>query len=159
VFRSKPAIIAALGDRVDRAVLAGTEADTSLEPVHDRLLDVLMRRLEALAPYKDAIASILCDTTRDPVAAVCAGPGMMRRMSWCLEAAGVGSAGIAGRVRAKGLAAIYLSTLVVWLRDDSADQGRTLAHLDKSLRRAERLAMALCLVPGGARPDAGEAVS
>ena len=159
VFRSKPAIIAALGDRVDRAVLAGTEAEASAEPVHDRLLDVLMRRLEALAPHKDAVASILRDATCDPVAAVCASPAMLRRMAWCLEAAGVGSAGLAGRIRAKGLAAIYLSTLVVWLRDDSPDQGRTLAHLDTSLRRAERLAMALSLAPRAPRPDAGEAVT
>ncbi len=161
VFRSKPAIIAALGDRVDRAVLAGTEAEAGAEPVHDRLLDVLMRRLEALAPHKGAIASILRDASRDPLAAACASPGLIRRMAWSLEAAGVGSAGLAGRIRAKGLAAIYLSTVVVWLRDDSPDQGRTLAHLDKSLRRAERLAVALCLAPREARPDTGaeEAVS
>ncbi len=159
LFRSKPAIVAALGDRVDRAVLAGTEADAGTEPVHDRLLDVLMRRLEALAPHKDGIASILRAAACDPAAAICASPGMLRRMAWCLEAAGVSSAGVAGRIRAKGLAAIYLSTLVVWLRDDSPDQGRTLAHLDKSLRRAERLAMALSLAPRGSRPDAEEAVT
>ncbi len=158
-FRSKPAIVAALGDRVDRAVLAGTEADAGSEPVHDRLLDVLMRRLEALAPHKDGIASILRDATCDPAAAICASPGVLRRMAWCLEAACVSSAGMAGRIRAKGLAAIYLSTLLVWLRDDSPDQGRTLAHLDKSLRRAERLAMALSLAPRSPRPAAGEAIS
>ena len=158
-FRSKAAIVAALGDRVDRAVLAGTEVDAGSEPVPDRLLDVLMRRLEALAPHKDGIASILRDATCDPVAAICASPGMLRRMAWCLEAAGVSSAGGAGRIRTKGLAAIYLSTVLVWLRDDSPDQGRTLAHLDKSLRRAERLAMALSLAPRGRRPEAGEAVS
>ena len=66
------------------------------EPVHDRLLDVLMRRLEALAPHKDGIASILRDATCDPVAAICASPGMLRRMAWCLEAAGVSSAGGGG---------------------------------------------------------------
>jgi len=159
IFRSKSAIVAALGDRVDRAVLAGTEADASSEPVHDRLLDVLMRRLEALAPHKDGIASILRDAACDPAAAICASPGVLRRMAWCLEAAGVSSAGMAGRIRAKGLAAIYLSTLLVWLRDDSPDQGRTLAHLDKSLRRAERLAMALSLAPRSPRPAAGEAIS
>ena len=159
VFRSKSAIVAGLGDRVDREVLAGTGEDAGSEPVHDRLLDVLMRRLEVLAPHKDGIASILRDTVCDPAAVLCASPGMLRRMSWCLEAAGVSSAGLAGRIRAKGLTAIYMSTLVVWLRDDSPDQGRTLAHLDKSLRRAERMAMALSLAPRGPAPAGGEAVS
>jgi AcrR family transcriptional regulator len=160
VFGSKGAIIDALGDRVDRAVLAGTDAEAADEPIHDRLLDVLMRRLEALAPYKDAIASILRDTTCDPLAVACAAPSMLRRMAWCLEAAGIGSAGLVGRIRAKGLAAIYLSAMVVWLRDDSPDQGRTLAHLDKSLRRAERLAGALSRGPRTPQPegDLGEAV-
>ncbi len=159
VFRSKPAIVAALGDRVDRVVLAATDPEAAAEPVHDRLLDVLMRRLEALAPYKDGIASIVRDARCDPAAAVCASPRMVRRMAWCLEAAGVSSAGLAGRIRARGLAAIYLSALLVWLRDDSPDQGRTLAHLDTSLRRAERLAMALSLAPRGPRAPDGEAVA
>jgi AcrR family transcriptional regulator len=158
-FRSKPAIVAALGDRVDREVLEGTDAAAGAEPVHDRLLDVIMRRLDALAPYKDGIASILRDTVCDPAAALCASPGMLRRMSWCLEAAGVSSAGMAGRIRAKGLTAIYISTLMVWLRDDSPDQGRTMAHLDKSLRRAGRLAAALSLAPRGPRPTGEEAVT
>ena len=159
IFRSKSEIVAGLGDRVDRSVFAGTEADVASEPVHDQLLDILMRRLEELAPHKNGIASILRDTTCDPGAAICASIGVLRRMAWCLEAVGVGSAGVAGRIRTKGLAAIYLSTLLVWLHDDSLDQGRTLAHLDKSLRRAERLAMVLSLAPRGPRPDAVKAVS
>ncbi len=157
VYRSKSAIVAALGDRVDRAVLAGTDADAGAEPVHDRLLDVLMRRLDALAPHKDAVASILRDAPCDPVAAVRASPRLIRAMSWHLESAGVGSTGLAGRIRAKGLAAIYLSALWVWLRDDSPDHGRTLAHLDTSLRRAERLAVALSLAPRAPREPAAEA--
>jgi AcrR family transcriptional regulator len=159
IFGSKAAIVAALGDRVDRAVLAGTDPEATSEPVHDRLLDVLMRRLDALAPYKEGIASILREAPCDPAGALCAAPRLVRAMAWCLEAAGVKSAGLAGRLRAKGLAAIYLSTLVVWLRDDSPDLGRTLAHLDKALRRAERLAMALSLAPRGERAEGDEAAA
>ena len=145
---------AALGDRVDRAVYAETGADVESEPIHDQLLDLLMRRLEKLAPHKNGIASILRDTTCDPGTAICASIDMLRRMAWCLEAVGVGSTGVAGRIRTKGLMAIYLSTLLVWLRDDSPDQGRTLAHLDKCLRKAERLAMVLSIAPRGPGPDA-----
>ena len=59
-------------------------------------------------------------------------------------------------LRAKGLTAIYASAMVVWLRDDSPDLGPTMAHLDKSLRRAERLAMALSLAPRRSRAADGE---
>ena len=154
IYRSKSEIVAALGDRVDRAVFAETGADVESEPIHDQLLDLLMRRLEKLAPYKNGIASILRDTTCNPGTAICASIEMLRRMAWCLEAVGVSSAGVTGRIRTKGLAAIYLSTLLVWLQDDSPAQGSTLAHLDKCLRRAERLAMGLSIVPRGPRPDA-----
>jgi hypothetical protein len=34
---------------------------------------------------------------------------------------------------------IYLSTLRVWLRDDSTDMAKAMAHLDQRLRQAERL--------------------
>ena len=38
-------------------VLAGGDVDMAEEPARERLFDVLMRRLEALAPYKEAIRS------------------------------------------------------------------------------------------------------
>jgi AcrR family transcriptional regulator len=138
-YPSKVAILAALSRRIDRLVLAGLEADDAAEPPRERLLDVIMRRLEALSPYKAALGSVLRGTGCDPLALVCLGPRFLRSMAWSLEAAGIGTSGPRGRLRIKGLALIYLSTLRVWLRDDSDDMGATMAHLDRALRRAERL--------------------
>lgn len=129
--------------RTDRQVLTGTTAETAGEPTHDRLLDILMRRLEALAPHKEAIRGLIGAAPRDPLGLACAGAGLLRSMAWSLEAAGVSSAGISGAVRVKGLTAIYLSTLRVWLSDDSPDLGRTMAHLDRALRNAGRLCASL----------------
>jgi AcrR family transcriptional regulator len=145
VFSSKGAILRALSDNIDAVVLDGTDDDARDEPINDRLLDVLVRRLEALRDYKPAIGSILRDAATDPATALCGGPRLLRSMAWSLEAAGIRSTGLRGRLRTKGLAAIYLSTLCVWLRDDSDDLGPTLAHLDRALRRAERLAMTIGL--------------
>lgn len=146
-FRSKQAILGAFIDRIDALVLSEAEDDAQGEaegePVRERLLDVLMRRFEALTPHKPAVTSIVRDGAGDPAFALCAGLRLMRSMAWCLEAAGVSSAGIAGRIRTKGLAAIYARAVSVWLRDDSEDMGRTMAHLDRGLRRAEKLVAAL----------------
>ncbi len=62
----KSAIVTALMRRVDAAVAAGgaTDADDS---ARDRLFDVLMRRLDALAPYKAGLASVLADTATRPL--------------------------------------------------------------------------------------------
>ena len=98
-----------------------------------------MRRLDVLRPHKQAICSILRDMPSDPVGLICLVPGFFDSMAWTLEAAGIGSAGPSGRLRVKGLGVIYLGTLCVWSRDDTSDQGRTLAFLDRRLRQAERL--------------------
>lgn len=146
MFPNKQMILSALVDKVDTTVLAGTDVEVLGEPPRERLLDVMMRRLEALAEYKPAIAAILRDVSVDPLAMLCGAPRMLRSMAWSLEAAGIGSAGLRGRLRVKGLAAVYLSTIRVWLRDDSPELGATMAHLDRSLRRAERLALGIGII-------------
>src|ERR1700693_4302017 len=65
-FGSTLAILAAHIKDIDRAVLAGGDADMAEEPVRERLFDVLMRRLEALGPYKDAVRSVLGSARRNP---------------------------------------------------------------------------------------------
>ena len=71
-FPSLLAIYAAHVKEIDRRVLAGGEADVAEEPPRERLFDVLMRRLEALAPHKAAIRSLMrsailpIDVTRSP---------------------------------------------------------------------------------------------
>jgi AcrR family transcriptional regulator len=154
VFPSKAAIVARLAGLADTAMLKGGDKEAAEAPARERLLDVLMRRFDALEPHKDAVASIVRSGGGDPCAALCAGARLARSMAWALEAADLGSAGVQGMVRARALAAIYLSALFVWLRDDSADKGRTMAHLDRSLRRAERLVLAFPSPRRGSRRDA-----
>ncbi len=147
-FPSRTAILASVMARADKAVLGDIDPAARSEPPRDRLLDALLRRLDALAPHKAAIAAILRDMPGDPMGALCLAPHLLSSMGWTLEAAGIGSAGLSGRLRTKGLAAIWLGALGVWVRDDSDDQGKTMAFLDRRLRQAERLA---CLLPGTER--------
>ncbi len=64
----------------------------------------------------------------------------MRSMAWMLEAAGLSSSGLCGRLRARGLALIHLNAFRVWLDDDSSDMAPTMAALDKGLCKAEKVA-------------------
>jgi AcrR family transcriptional regulator len=137
LFPSRMALLTAFIRRTDQAVLAGHDFGDVSEPVRERLLDVMMRRLDALAPYKGAVASITRDLGGDPGALLCAGPAFMNSMAWSLEAAGVSASGLPGMMRTKGLAAIYLSAIRVWLRDETQDQSETMAYIDKNLKRAE----------------------
>ncbi len=138
-FRSKEAILTAFSRRIDAQVLAGDDPDLAAQPVRDRLFDVLMRRFDALAPHRGALRAILRDSRADPLAAVCGALALRRSMACMLEAARLGASGLRGLARVKGLTAIYIVTLRGWLDDDSADQARTMAALDRRLAQAERL--------------------
>jgi AcrR family transcriptional regulator len=136
VFPSKWAILDAFADRMDETVLARPASDAG-EPARDRLFDVLMRRFDAMQPHKPAVVAMAHDLAREPLAAFCAWPRLIKSMAWMLEAAGLDSAGLAGLVRTKGLAVIYMAAMRAWLSDDSADLARTMAVLDRGLRQAE----------------------
>ena len=152
-FPSKSSLLTAFLERTDRAVLAGHDPDDAGEPVRERVLDVLMRRFDALMAHKEAVRSIVRDAGCDPLALVCTAPNFARSMAWSLEAAGVNADGPMGALRIKGLGAIYLAGLRVWLKDDTEDMSLTMAQLDKGLRRAEALISAVSR-KGGARAAA-----
>lgn len=139
-YRSKTAILMAFTKTIDTAVLAGTQTLSEDDSVRDRLFDALMRRFEALGPYKDGLAAVLRDGAGGPAALLCGGVSLLRSMAWTLEAAGVGSNGFKGRLHTKGLVIVYLASLRVWLRDETEDLAPTMAALDRRLARAESLA-------------------
>lgn len=134
-FPLRGCILDAFARRIDAAMLAGGPADAS-EGARDRLFELLMRRFDAMAPHKAAVAAILRDIV-DPTVGLVGLPALARSMAWTFEAAGIPVAGFGGLLRVKGLALIYANAVRVWLRDDSIDLARTMAALDKGLRRAE----------------------
>jgi AcrR family transcriptional regulator len=134
-FRSVLAVLAAYTKEIDRQMLAGGDADTAEEPPRERLFDVLMRRLEALAPRKAAIRSLARSAARDPAAAFALNGLTVRSMQWMLTAAGIEAAGPKGILRGQGLALLYASVLRTWLDDDDPGLARTMAALDRGLSR------------------------
>jgi AcrR family transcriptional regulator len=153
MYPSKMAILKAYFDSVDAAVLETKFAFDEKDGPRDRLFDVLMRRFDTLAENRDAVIGILRALRCDPIAALCLAPGLAGSMRWMLEAAGVRAVGLNGRLIVKGLAAVWLATLQVWQGDESEDMSRTMAALDRNLRRAERLS---ALLPSARRTRRSE---
>ena len=138
-FSSKQAILEAFSRDIDMKVLAGLGEAGADETPRDRLFDVVMRRIDALEPHKAAIESIVRAAGRDPIALVCGLGSAQHSMACMLEAAGISTAGLTGVIRVNGLAALYGSVLRTWFSDESPDKARTMAALDRGLRRAEDL--------------------
>ncbi len=160
VYRSKDALLDAFVRRIDEIVLAGDSADLIGEPAKDRLFDIMMRRFDALSPHKEAVCSIVRASSCDLSTGVTSLCRMMSSMRWMLEAAGIDSSGMIGRMRAKGLALIYLDVLRAWMKDDSEDMAATMSLLDKRLSQADDAMATLCSF-GRRRArgeEAGEAV-
>lgn len=139
LYPDKIALAAAFMARIDAAVLAGTprQADPE-ETARDRLFDVMMRRYDALKPYRAALAAIRRAGTRDPLLALALGPPLRRSMAAMLEAAALPSDGLRGAVRQSGLLAVHYAVARVFDRDDTTDLSKTMAALDSRLKMAEK---------------------
>jgi AcrR family transcriptional regulator len=149
-FASSLAIVAAHIKSVDRAVLSEDFGEIEEEPARERLFDILMRRLEILAPHREAVRSLLRSARRNPPLALALNRLAVRSQQWMLTAAGIGASGPRGMIRAQGLAALFGGVLRAWIDDDDPGLARTMAALDRSLARGQRFAGLLddlCRIP------------
>ena len=152
-FGSTLAILAAHMKAIDRAVLAGDDGDMAEEPPRERLFDVLMRRLEILAPHKAAVRSLMRSAARNPGLAFALNGLAVRSLQWMLTAADIGAAGPRGMVRAQGLALLFAQVLRTWVHDDDPGLAPTMAALDRALARGQRWSGFLddlCRIPAAA---------
>ena len=138
-FPSKGAVLAAFNKRIDRAVLTGASDALDGEPVKERLFDVLMRRLDAMAPYRAGVRAIAEWARRDPLAAAALNREGLNSMRFMLESAGVSVDGPVGALKLQGLLIAFARVLDVWFEDEEPGFSATMAALDKELTRGETL--------------------
>ncbi|MCB1521706.1 MAG: TetR/AcrR family transcriptional regulator [Hyphomicrobiaceae bacterium] len=131
---SKGDVLAAIVRGFDDEVLAHAPATEAGEPRRDAVFEVMMARFDAMQPHKAALKSIVATSPPDPTLM----RAMLASQAWMLQAAGIDSGGIGGGVRVLGLATVYASVFRTWLEDDDPGMARTMAALDRRLRRGER---------------------
>jgi ubiquinone biosynthesis protein COQ9 len=135
-FDTKGEILAAFVRAVDDAVLARTperSASDTTSP-RDAIFEVVMSRFDVLAPYRPALQSIAESWSTDPALL----RALAASSAWMLRAARIEPDGFDGKVRTAGLGAVYSSAYRTWLDDDDPGLARTMAALDRRLRRGER---------------------
>ena len=164
-YDGRLAIVADFTRRIDERVLEAVDLDMKGEGLRERLFDVLFSRFDHLDPHKPAIRNLGKAARHDPLLALELNRIVVGSMAWMLSAAGISATGGRGAFRAQGLALVWARAMRVWLKDDDPGRARTMAALDKHLRRAERAVIRLnrlerCISPcrcdhGGTarRPD------
>ncbi len=134
-FSSKSAILSAFTRAVDDEVLRkAPKREGGLAP-RDAIFEILMTRFDVLGPYKRAIRSITGELQSPDPAFVCS---FLASQHWMLQAAGIDTGGVTGCMKVGGLAGVYASVFRTWLKDDDPGLARTMAALDRRLRRGER---------------------
>ena len=143
-FPSKHAIVAAHFADIDREMLAARDPEMAGRPATERLFDVIMKRFDLMNAHREGVVAIVRSGPCNPEAMLCEPVRLRRSMRWMLEAADLSSPGLRGQLRIKALCALYISMLRVWLHDDSEDMARTMAVLDRRLRRLDRITRSVC---------------
>ncbi len=133
-FGSKSQIVQAFMREIDDVVLAKAKRPQPGTLPRDAIFEIVMSRFDAMQPYKVGLKSIMGSMGFDTDVA----KRLFASQAWMLNAAGIPLDGVGGTVRVFGLASVYTSVLQTWLIDDDAGLARTMAALDRRLRRGEQ---------------------
>lgn len=152
---SKEDIVRRFARRTDRALLQSLKERPVDGDIHDRLFEVIMRRLEILKPHKAAVASLVEAPAGQPTGWLMLALSFAASQKWMLAAAGIEEEGASGLVKQNGLGWVYARAMRVWLTDDDPGLARTMAGLDRDLRagaqwlRRAEAPIALCTAVSG----------
>jgi hypothetical protein len=130
----KADILRLYGRQLDGKMLASLETDPVTGTPHDRVFDILMRRLELMDADKAAIRSIVDAPVASLAGYATLAGSLLQSQDWVLSAAGLEDSGLRGAVKTTGLAFVYVRALRVWANEDDAGLAKTMAQLDRSLR-------------------------
>jgi AcrR family transcriptional regulator len=136
LFPSKLAMLGGLTRIVDDAVLAGMSDDLAGESVREQMFDLVMRRLDALAPYKEALRRIVPVIRRDPLTLAALNRGAVNSWRYMLASIGVATEDALGSLRVQGAVLLMARVSEVWLDDHEPEMSRTMARLDRELKIA-----------------------
>jgi AcrR family transcriptional regulator len=139
LFPSKGAILGGFSRMIDRKVLEGTSDDLAGEPARERVFDVMMRRLDAMTPYKAALRRITYSLRFDPISLAALNQEGLNSQRYMLASVGLSTEGPLGLLKVQGAVMVLANTMETWFEDDDPVMAPTMARLDRELRRGERI--------------------
>ena len=139
LFPSKGAILDGFTRMIDKQVIEGTTEDLAGEPARERIFDVVMRRLDAMAPHRAALRRIAWALRTDLGSLAALNRSALNSARYMLAAAGVPTEGPLGFVKLQGLVLAQANVMETWFDDEDPTQAKTMAALDRELRRGEQV--------------------
>jgi AcrR family transcriptional regulator len=145
---SKSSILQAFARDIDEAMLLVFERYPAEGEPHDRIFDVMLKRLEILGPYRAVIASVFGSRKADPGESLRMLQSVSDSIGWMVVAARVEEEPAWQWLGRFGLMRAYLRALAVWAKSDDPGMTRTMAALDRALRDSERFSERTSTVVG-----------
>lgn len=139
-FPVPAALAARLGRRLDKAMLAIPPDELAGLSHRERLFELLMRRFDAMAPFKPGLQRLTREARAEPELLLKSLANLDRMATWLIELAELPYRGLEARLARTTLILAYARLFRVWLDDDTADLATTMAELDKRLDQLERAA-------------------
>lgn len=155
LFPDRRALLTALGHRLDAAMLDVSLGELEGMSVRERLFELLMRRFEAMKPFRAALRAAGRAALCDRVLLCGTIANLDRAADWLLAVSEAELSGMAGHLGRRALQLAYLRSFKVWLEDDTADLARTMAELDRRLGELETAARFFGLGRGARERRAG----
>lgn len=141
----------------DRAAAENAPAPNLEEPARERLFDAAMRRFEAMEPHRAGVLALEKAIGLDPIGQGSLISRQSRTARWLLALAGEEANGVAAAARAQALAFVMREARAAWAKDDAGDFAKTMAALDKGLRRSDEFFDQVGKVAAGLRPGQAKA--
>lgn len=137
LFPSKGAILGAFTRRIDRVVLESRASDLVDEPARERVLDLMIRRFDALLPYQAALKSIHKAFRGDLLGLAALNQQALNSWRYLLTSADVETEGPLGFVKLQGAILVFARVFPTFLHDEGPDLPKTMSALDRELSRGE----------------------
>jgi AcrR family transcriptional regulator len=137
LFPSKGAILGGFIRRMDRIVLDARATDLADESARERVLDLMIRRFDALLPYRAALKSIHAAFAHDLLGLAALNQQALNSWRYLLASAGVETEGPLGFVKLQGAVLVFARVFPIFLSDEDEGLPRTMAALDRELSRGE----------------------
>ncbi len=134
IIGGKADILRLYGRQLDAKMLRSLDDEPVTGTAHDRVFDIIMRRLELMDGDKAAVRFIAKAPVSSAAGFMTLAGSLLQSQDWILSAAGIEDNGMRGALKTSGLAWVYVKTLRTWAEDDDPGLSRTMAQLDRSLR-------------------------
>ncbi len=105
----------------------------------DMIFEIIMMRFDILQQHRKGMVSIFKSFKKKPSQLFFLIPELLESIIMMIQYTNISTKGKIGQLKIKGVFLIYVSSFLIWLKDDSASLDKTMIALDNYLNQANKI--------------------